>query len=31
MNNRQHGKGIYINKDGVEKYGEWQDGRRIKW
>ena len=27
----KHGKGIYINKEKLEREGEWKDGKRIKW
>ncbi|KAL4508042.1 hypothetical protein ABPG72_021415 [Tetrahymena utriculariae] len=30
-NGRQHGKGIYIGSQGIEKEGEWCDGKRVKW
>jgi len=30
-NGRQHGKGVYIGSQGVEKEGEWSEGKRIKW
>jgi hypothetical protein len=28
---KQHGKGIYVNKDGSRKEGIWEEGKRISW
>ena len=28
---KQHGIGTYISKDGMQKEGEWQNGKKIKW
>lgn len=29
-NGKQHGKGLYI-KYGEQRYGEWDNGKRIRW
>jgi hypothetical protein len=31
MNGKQHGKGMYVTSQGVEKYGEWKEGKRYRW
>jgi len=31
VNGKQHGKGAYVTSAGQEKYGEWKDGKRIRW
>ena len=35
VNGKQHGKGTLVTTSGdgcrVEKYGEWKDGRRVRW
>jgi hypothetical protein len=28
---KQHGKGIYYNAGGVERHGEWEHGKRLRW
>ena len=28
---KKHGHGLYIGSDGLEKEGEWSDGKRLKW
>jgi hypothetical protein len=30
MNGKQHGEGIY-RKDGRDRRGIWEDGKRIRW
>jgi hypothetical protein len=30
-NGKQHGSGVMTGEDGVEKKGEWIDGRRVRW
>ena len=30
-NGKQDGRGIYRNKDGVERKGLWSNGKKIKW
>lgn len=28
---KQHGVGEYLTSKGETKYGEWKEGKRIKW
>lgn len=31
MNGKQEGVGIYFNAKGEVRYGQWQNGKRVKW
>jgi len=31
VNGKQHGRGIYVANNGVEREGEWIEGKRTKW
>lgn len=31
QDNKMHGKGLFTNKLGVERKGEWNEGKRTKW
>ena len=31
QNGKQHGHGVYIGSNGIEKEGEWYEGKRVKW
>jgi hypothetical protein len=28
---KQHGRGKFISKDNVERIGEWENGKKIRW
>jgi hypothetical protein len=28
---KQHGRGKFITKDGIERIGEWENGKKIRW
>ena len=30
-NGKQDGIGMYINSEGIKKYGRWDEGRRVAW
>ncbi len=30
-NGKQHGVGKYVLPDGTIRYGQWEEGRRVKW
>lgn len=31
LDGKQHGFGKYYSSSGEIKYGEWKDGKRVKW
>jgi len=31
LNGKQHGKGLYISRNGEMKEGLWENGKKIKW
>ncbi|CAD8052816.1 unnamed protein product [Paramecium sonneborni] len=31
QNNKQHGTGVYLGINGIQKEGEWADGRLVRW
>ena len=31
LNGKQHGFGRYLSSSEQEKYGEWKEGKRLRW
>ena len=31
LDGKQHGVGVYVTSSGQERYGEWKEGKRIKY
>lgn len=31
QNNKQHGVGLFVGYNGMEKEGEWSEGKLVKW